>query len=160
MKEFDNLKAIWDQQNLQVVPDVSLIIDKAEKQKNSIRNKIIIQVVALLAALIAILFVFILIDFKMTTTFVGIAIIVITIFSFSIFRIYQIKKLNAINLLQSPKIVLQELSIYCEKDKKLKTKGTLLYFVLLNIGMGLYFVEVLQPLSFNIKIICLIVYIS
>ena len=70
MKEFDNLKAIWDQQNQQVIPDVSHIIDKAEKEKNSIRNKIIIQVLALSIAMIVMCVVLCMINFKMTITLI------------------------------------------------------------------------------------------
>ena len=160
MKEFDNLKAIWDQQNQQVIPDVSHIIDKAEKEKNSIRNKIIIQVLALSIAMIVMCVVLCMINFKMAITLIGMAIMLITIFVFSAIRIYQVQQLNKINLTESPKIVLQKLNAYCTFDKKVKIKGMLIYFILLNIGMGFYFVETLNPLSVTLKIIFLIVYIA
>ena len=160
MKEFDNLKAIWDQQDQQVIPDVSHIIDKAKKQKNSIRNKIIIQVLALSIAMIVMLGVLYMINFKMAITIIGMAIMLITIFVFSAIRIYQVQELNTINLMESPKIVLQQLNTYCTFDKKVKTKGMLLYFIFLNIGMGFYFIEVLQPMSLTFKIVSLVVYIA
>ena len=160
MKEFDNLKAIWDQQNQLVIPNVSHIIQKAKRAKKAIKNKIIIQVIALLLAMINVIVVLCVINFKMATTFIGIAITLFTIFAYSAVRIYQVKQLNNINLTQSPQTVLQQLNVYCTFDKILRTKGMLLYFILLNFGMALYFIEVLKPMSLNFKILSLLIYLS
>lgn len=158
MKEFDNLKTIWEQQNATVIPNVSQIISKAKNKKNSIRNTILFQVFALIMAVIAVITVLCTINFKMATTFIGIAITVLTILIFSGIRIYQANQLNKINLVQSPNIVLQELNTYCTFDKKMRTTGILLYFIFLNIGLGFYFIEVLQPLSMPIKIVSIVIY--
>jgi uncharacterized membrane protein YecN with MAPEG domain len=158
MKEFDNLKEIWNQQKESIVPDVSQIISKAKKEKRSMGNKILIQVAILLLSVIAIAWVGAVIDFKMATTYIGIMMMFAIILIFSSIRLYQVYKLKNIDLTQSPTKTLLELEKFYAFQQFVNTKCTLAYFILLNLAFVFYFIEVMQPLSMMIKIIVLIVY--
>ena len=160
MKEFDNLKEIWNQQKESAVPDVSQIISKAKKEKQSMGNKIILQATILLFTIVALVVVVSKIDFKMITTFIGIGLMLTTIFVFSLIRLYQAYKLKSIDLTQSPKQVLLQLEQFYTFQQFVSTKCALAYFILLNIAFGFYFIEVLQPMATTMKIISLIIYIA
>lgn len=160
MKEFDNLKEIWNQQKESVVPDVSQIISKAKKEKQSMGNKIIIQVVTLLLAVVAMVWVGIVINFKMATTYIGLGLMFATILVFSAIRLYQAYTLKNIDLTQSPKKALLELEQFYAFQQFVNTKCTLGYFIMLNLGFVFYFIEVMKPMSLLMKIIVLIVFTS
>lgn len=160
MKEFDNLKEIWNQQKESQVPDVSQIISKAKKEKQSMGNKIIIQVAILLLTIVAITWVVAVIDFKMATTYIGVGLMSLTILSYSAIRLYQAKQLKKIDLTQSPKKALQQLEQYYAFQQFVSTKCTLAYFILLNLGFVFYFIEVMQPMSTEMTVIFLTAYIA
>ena len=158
MKEFDNLKEIWNQQKETVVPDVSQIISKAKKEKQTMGNKMILQIGILLSTIVALIWVTSSIDFKMITTFIGIGLMLFTIFAFSLIRLYQLYKLKKIDLTQSPKKVLIQLEQFYTFLKLVSTKGALTYFILLNLAFVFYFIEVMDPMSTLMKVIVLTLY--
>ncbi len=158
MKEFDNLKEIWNQQKESAVPDVSQIISKAKKEKQTMGNKMILQIGILLSTIVALIWVTSSIDFKMITTFIGIGLMLFTIFAFSVIRLYQLYKLKKIDLTQSPKKVLVQLEQFYTFLKLVSTKGTLAYFILLNLAFVFYFIEVMTPMSTQMKLIVLTLY--
>lgn len=160
MKEFDNLKELWQQQKESTLPDVTVIIDKAKKAKKQMANKIIIQVMVLLLTTVAIGGIVCGIDFKMATTFTGVALMLFTILAYSALRLYQLNMLKKIDLTLSPKVVLSEMEHFYSFQQKVSTKYTLLYFVLLSIASGLYFIEVMQPMSVMFKTVGLTVFIA
>lgn len=160
MKEFDNLQELWKQQKQNPLPDVSVIIAKAKKEKQSMANKIVIQAATLLLAVVAIIMVVAAIDFKMATTYIGVSLMFLTIIVFSAIRLYQVYKLKNIDLTQNPKKVLAELETFYAFQQFVNTKCTLAYFILLNIAFGFYFIEVMQPMSAMVKAIVLVVYIA
>ncbi|CAM3581377.1 hypothetical protein [Flavobacterium saliperosum] len=160
MKEFDTLQELWKQQKQNPLPDVTIIITKAKKEKQSMANKIIIQVATLLLAVVAIIMVVAAIDFKMATTYIGVGLMFLTIIAFSAIRLYQMYRLRNIDLTQNPKEVLSELETFYAFQQFVNTKCTLAYFILLNIAFGFYFIEVMQPMSTMTKAIVLAVYIA
>ena len=160
MKEFDNLKELWKQQKQNPLPDVSVIIAKAKKEKQSMANKIVIQVATLLLAIVAIIMVVATVDFKMATTYIGVSLMFLTIIIFSAIRLYQVHKLKNIDLTQNPKEVLTKLEAFYAFQQFVNTKCTLTYFILLNIAFAFYFIEVMQPMSVILKTIVLVVYIA
>ena len=123
-------------------------------------NKILIQVAILMLSVIAIAWVVALIDFKMATTYIGVGLMFLTIFSYSAVRLYQAKQLKAIDLTQSPQKVLQQLEQYYEFQQFVGTKCTLAYFILLNLGFVFYFIEVMEPMPVKMTVIFLTAYIT
>lgn len=158
MKEFDNLKEIWNQQKESSVPDVSQIISKAKKEKQKMGNKIIIQVAVLLLTVVAISYVGAIIDFKMISSYIGLGIMLATIILFSCIRLYQVFKLKKIDLTESPKKVLLQLEKFYAFQQFVSTKCAIAYFVMLNLAFVFYFIEVLKPMSTLMKTIVLIVF--
>lgn len=160
MKDFDVLKEIWDKQGKALVPDVSLILSKAKKEKQSIGNKMILQVVALLGVIPAIGLVVMYVNFKMATTFIGIGLMALAVIVISILRMYQVYTLKKIDLAASPQSVLKKLEQFYAFQQTVNTKYTLVYFIVLNIAFGFYFIEVMQPMSTTYKSIALTLYVT
>ena len=159
MKEFDSLQEIWKQQKQSTLPDVSEIIAKAKKEKQTISNKILFQVIVLVLSMVGVAWVVLTIDFKMITTYIGISLMFLCVGGYSTIRIYQMTRLNKIDLTQSPTKTLIELEQFYAFQQFVGTKVTLAYFVILNIAMGLYFIEVMAPMSTISKTIFFTIYI-
>lgn len=146
MKPFNDIENIWKQQKEKTVPNVTLIIEKAEKQKKVIVNKISIQVLFILITVPVLIWVVVANPFQKTTTFLGIAILLFDIIGFSFLRLYQMKQLIKINFTAVPKQVLEQLEKYLVFQQLLSTKIMFVYFILLILGLGLYFIEVMTPM--------------
>lgn len=160
MKEFDNLQEIWKQQKQSNLPDVSLIMEKAKKEKQAFINKMLFQIATLIASMVGVALVVATVDFKMTTTFIGIALMFICVFGFSAIRMYQAITLKKIDLTLAPAKNLSELEKFYSFQQFVGTKVTMTYFILLNIAFGFYFIEVMQPMSTTMKTIVLTVYVA
>jgi len=147
MKKFNDIETIWKQQKEQVVPEVTTIINKANKEKKTILKKIIVQVILLLFTVPVVIWVLMTNPFQETTTFLGIAVILFDIIGFSIMRLYQVNLLTKIDFTQTPNMVLHELEKYYNLQKMISSKVMVAYFLLMNLGLGLYFLEVMSPMS-------------
>jgi hypothetical protein len=160
MKEFDSLQEIWKQQKQSTLPDVSVIIAKAKKEKQTVANKILFQVITLVLSMVGVIWVVATVDFKMITTFIGIGLMFICVFGFSAIRLYQMVTLNKIDLTQSPSKTLVQLEQFYTFQQFVGTKIMLAYFVVLNIAFAFYFIEVMQPMSTLLKTIVIITYVA
>lgn len=158
MKAFDNLKEIWQQQNTSALPDVTVIINKAKKEQQSMTKKIRIQVLILLLTIVFIAWLVNSIDFKMLTTYTGIGLMFSAIAGYSALRLVMVHKLQKTDLTASPQIAMVAIKQFYSFQQKVNTTYTLLYYIILNIAFGLYAYEIIQPLSTRTKVISLIFY--
>lgn len=160
MKPFNDIESIWKQQKENSVPDVAHIITKAKKEQKIIVNKIIFQVLSLLVTVPVIIWVLVANPFQKSTTFIGVAIVLFDIIGFSILRLYQMNQMRKINFTATPKLVLEQLEKYFVFQQLLSTKIMFVYFLLLNLGLGLYFIEVMTPMPLVAIVISLSVYVG
>jgi hypothetical protein len=160
MKDFDNLKDLWKQQEETKLPDVSEVLKKIKKEKLVYTNKILFQVTILIGTMITLVWIGSSIDFKKTTTYIGLGLMLLCIAGFSIVRLYQMISLKKIDLTQKPSETLSKLEHYFAFQQIVSTKISLAYFIVLNIAFVFYFIEVMHPMSFQLKTICLTTYIA
>lgn len=160
MKDFDNLKDLWKQQEEKKLPDVFEIIKKIKKERTFYTNKLLFQVAILAITMIALVWIGSAIDFKKTTTYIGLGLMLLCIAAFSAVRLYQMITLKRIDLTQKPSATLKQLDEYFSFQQIVSTKITLAYFIVLNIAFVFYFIEVMHPMSFQLKTICLTTYIA
>lgn len=158
MKDFDNIMDLWKQQKEVKIPDAGLIIQKAKKEQNTFTRKIIFQVATLLLTLVALVWIGSSIKFKMTTTYIGLGLMFLCVFGFSVIRLYQMLQLKKIDFTQKPSLTLAELEKTYTFQQFVGNKVSLMYFILLNLAFVFYFIEVMQPMSLLLKSIVLIVY--
>ena len=160
MKDFDNLKDLWKQQEKTKLPDVSEVLKKIKKEKLVYTNKILFQVIILVGTMFTLVWIGSIIDFKKTTTYIGLGLMLLCIAGFSIVRLYQMISLKKIDLTQKPSETLYKLEQYFAFQQIVSTKISLAYYIVLNIAFVFYFIEVMHPMSSQLKTICLITYIA
>lgn len=160
MKDFDNIMDVWKQQKEVKIPDASAIIQKAKKEQNTFTGKIILQVTILLLTIVALVWVGTAINFKMITTYIGLGLMCLCVFGFSVIRLYQMLQIKKIDFNQKPSLTLIELEKTYTFQQFVSNKVGLMYFILLNLAFVFYFIEVMQPMSLQLKLIVLTVYIS
>ncbi len=160
MKDFDNIMDVWKQQKEVKIPDAVAIIQKAKKEQNSFTNKIILQATILLLTIVALVWVGTAINFKMITTYIGLGLMCLCVLGFSIIRLYQMFKIKKIDFTQNPSLTLIELEKTYTFQQFVSNKVGLMYFILLNLAFVFYFIEVMQPMSLQLKLIVLTVYTS
>lgn len=160
MKDFNELQNLWNQQESKPLPDVSQIINKAKKEQRSFANKIFGQAAILLATLLALGWIVSAISFKMITTYIGIALIFVCIFGFTVIRLYQALHLKEIDVTATPSETLIKLEKFYKFQQLVGTKIMAAYFLLMNLAFGFYFIETMAPMSTLLKIIILTVYVA
>lgn len=160
MKDFDNLKDLWKQQEKTKLPDVSEVLKKIKKEKLVYTNKILFQVIILVGTMFTLVWIGSIIDFKKTTTYIGLGLMLLCIAGFSIVRLYQMISLKKIDLTQKPSETLYKLEQYFAFQQIVSTKISLAYYIVLNIAFVFYFIEVMHPMSSQLKTICLTTYIA
>lgn len=160
MKDFNDIQNLWKQQETKPLPDVTRIIANAKKDKQHFTNKIILQTIILVLTLPCLVRIGNIIDFKKTTSYIGLTLMFCCVFIFSAIRLYQIIRLKKMDVTEEPQINLQKLEQYYSFQKVVSTKITAAYFIVMNIAFGLYFIEVMAPMSALLKTIVLIVYVA
>ncbi|WP_136668562.1 hypothetical protein [Flavobacterium sp. H122] len=160
MKDFDNIMDVWKQQKEVQIPDADTIILKAKKERSTFANKIIFQVITLLLTIVAIGWVVSVIDFKMKTTYIGLGLMFLCVFGFSVIRLYQMIQLKKIDFTQKPSLTLVELEKSFAFQQFVGSKVSLLYFIFLNLAFVFYFIEVMQPMKVLLKSVVIIVYVG
>lgn len=160
MKDFNDIQNLWKQQETKPLPDVTQIIAKAKKDKQHYTNKIILQTTILAFTLPCLVWIGSIIDFQKTTSYIALALMFCCIFIFSAIRLYQIIRLKKMDVTEEPQVNLQKLEQYYSFQKLVSTKITAAYFIVMNIAFGLYFIEVMAPMSVLLKTIVLIVYVA
>lgn len=160
MKDFDNIMDVWKQQKEVKIPDASAIIQKAKKEQNTFTGKIILQVTILLLTIVALVWVGTAINFKMITTYIGLGLMCLCVFGFSVIRLYQMLQIKKIDFNQKPSLTLIELEKTYTFQQFVSNKVSLIYFILLNLAFVFYFIEVMQPMSIQLKSIVLTAYVS
>lgn len=158
MKSFDELKNLWQQQAVQPQKDAAEVMAKAKRSQAIIKRRMIIESVCLFATIIALLLVMFTNDFDMTTTYIGLWLMIICILVFAFIKMWQYNWLKSIDLSGEPKTVLNQLEKFYEIQKKVNTKWILIYATVLNIAFAFYFIEILKPFGITGKIITVVIY--
>lgn len=160
MKDFDQLLTVWKQQEEGTVPTAETIIFKAKKEQQQFAKKIILQVITLLATLVALIIIGISIPFTSLTTYIGLGIMYACILTYTLIRWYQMKQLKKIDLTQKPTLTLIALEKALQFQQWVATTVTKSYFISLNVAFVCYFIEVLHPMTNLVKTIVISIYIA
>ncbi|GLB50053.1 hypothetical protein [Neptunitalea lumnitzerae] len=160
MDNFKELQDIWKSGGSKQLPDVKSIISKAKKDQKSLVSQFLIAVACMLLSIFVIVWVGITYDFEMITTYIGIVLVLITVVGYSAIMAYQTYKLKRIDMSASPEKVIPLLEERFQFAQLLATKGMVSYYLLLNIALILYFLEVMAPMKPMLKTICISVYVA
>ncbi len=142
-----DLQALWQQQPSVPPPDTKELFARVAKLKRKNRKKLILTNVLLIATCIYLCWIVWMIHPKMVTTWLSLATLLVAMISYLVVYNRMSPLLLKDNTDKSAQEYLQQLILLKKKQEFLFTKMLTLYFILLTIGMALYFVEIAAPLG-------------
>jgi uncharacterized membrane protein len=162
MNNFDDIEALWKAPQRLDIPAADAIIKKAVKEKNQIVRKILVQSFCMLLALVSIIYVMLFVHFQYLSSYIGIAIMIICIITYTVIRLRQSLFLKRVDFSQSPNDLLQQFEKFHQHQKWINTKGVMWYTLFLNLGFAFYFYETVAIAHAKLlwKIIFIVIYIS
>lgn len=147
MKEFDDLKGIWQSQSMQGLPDSAEImqqVDAGRKQMGlSLRN----SVLQLLPAFAVVLVVALLIPFDSVLTYIGIVIILVCIGVYATLILKHYFSFSRDYSMLKPSEYLLRIEEQYTIRKRFNAYGPLLYMIILFIGVCLYLITILKNVN-------------
>lgn len=135
-----DLQSLWNQQEVSP-PNVQEILASAKKFKRKNRNKIVFQYISLIATLLIIGRLLISHTFELTTSTVGILLIIVAVSFYLIVSSKLLKVLFKSNLENNNSAYLNQLIELKQKQESLQTNIISIYFILLSLGLLLYLIE-------------------
>ena len=146
MKDFDSLRNIWQEPNPAEQTPTVISIGKTSKtvkmklQKQQLGGAIVLVLTALLIGALAIFGGF---NFTHWYTYGGMVLICIVCLAQAGLMYSLYKKISTINETSAPAAHLKQWEAYYDLRKKQNKWNMPLYYILLNIAMGIYLIEVL-----------------
>ena len=162
MNNFDDIEALWKAPQRLDIPAADAIIKKAVKEKNQIVRKILVQSFCMLLALVSIIYVMLFVHFQYLSSYIGIAIMIICIITYTVIRLRQSLFLKRADFSQLPNDLLQQFEKFHLHQKWINTKGVMWYTIFLNLGFAFYFYETVAIAHAKLlwKIVFIVIYIS
>lgn len=144
MKDFEALKDIWSNQveHSEIRPED--VLKKVKQSKNLLANKLLLEVIAVVTAIVILSYAWIILSFTMWTSHVAIGIFILCCIyvMFKQFSDYRKITDNAL-LLNRPKEYITYLKSYKQDRYILNTQKYRTYSILFSTGFLLFFVEIL-----------------
>ena len=137
----DDLKMLWGAQPTAAAPEVYVLMARATKVKNKLRNKLIRGNVILVLTGIFIAWVWIHYQPQMITTKVGIVLCISAIATYVISSTSSLQFLFKSNPEADSANYLVQLIVLRQKQEYLQRTIMALYFILLSVGICLYMIE-------------------
>lgn len=159
MKDFDAIKDLWQQAKPaeQKTVDLQAITRQSKDTRTKLFRQLLIGGIILFITVVFIIWVIYFSDVKLTwiVTHIAVSIIVTTVLLQSILTLFTAYKISLINDTLPPAQHLQQWEDYYSFRKKQVQWNKPLYFLFLNLGMGLYFLEVFygRPVVYIILLI-------
>lgn len=154
MKEFDDLKSIWQQQPVQALPEAGEVLKRIDHTRHLLSKTLLRTVMQLIPAVAVAGLIAIFVKFESPLTYAGISVIMmsVVIYGLLIFRHY--RKLSKDFSMLAPADYLSEIENQYTVRKKFNQTGSLVYMLLLFSGVMLYLFEVSANMSVLMQMIC------
>lgn len=159
MKDFDAIKDLWQQSKPaeQKSIDLQAITRQAKDTKAKLMRPLLIGSITLFFTPFFVIWVvyFSNVQLNWITTHISVAIIAIVVWLQSILTFFTWNKLRLIDDTAAPAQHLHQWEMYYEFRKKQIQWNKPLYFLFLNLGMGLYFLEVVhgRPIGYVLTLV-------
>ncbi|WP_281616265.1 hypothetical protein [Flammeovirga sp. SubArs3] len=146
-----DLKNLWQQQSSSQ-PNVEEVLQKAKSYKKKSQQSMIISHITAFGTIAYLLFIAFYYDPEVILPKIGIglSILAVVIYIYSINALYQL--VNNIGFDTTSIDYIKKLKEIKEKQRKIQTTTTSLYFILFSLGLGFYMAEYLVALSPNYSI--------
>lgn len=152
MKEFDELISVWKEQKANSLSSEQ-VLSNINAKRNKMALKLFLSVLLMLLSVVVMILVWVSIDFKQISTHLGITLMVTLVFIYAIIMLKGVLTIKNNNNLLTPKEHIQQLK-EIKKSQLLMSKYYInIYFLVLLLGLLLYYNEVLAEASMMFKII-------
>jgi len=152
MKDFDHLLSVWQGQPKPDQLSVDDVLKQVKKGMSSMSNKLLWSIACMSVAMIVILGVMLFFVFTSWITYLGIAIILITMILYIMMMVRDYRLIHGRDATINPTEYLQSLKEYQKNRAEIYGWMYYIYVLMISIGLALYFFEVLQSASKAFKI--------
>jgi hypothetical protein len=152
MKDFDQLMSVWQGQPNQDQLSVDEVLKQVKKGMNTMSKKLLWNIASMSISFAAILCVMLFLVFRSWVTYLGFAIILVTMILYIMMMVRDYKLIHRRDVTVNPSYYLEHLKVYQKNRAEIYGWMYYIYIVLISIGMALYFFEVLQSATKAFKI--------
>lgn len=161
MKDFDELKEIWGQPSKPLADIGGLIKRSKANQYKLMRTQLLGGLVLILTGVVIVgIGLLKMVVFKSNLTYWGMGVIALIPVLQGLVNLYTYKRLKALNITETPTAHLKKWEEYYAFRQWLVGFNAPTYFILLNLGFALYFIEILGYMSLNIRLIVIAAYLA
>jgi len=153
MKDFDQLLSVWQKQPVPAQLSVDNVLKQVKKGIGNISRKLMLNIISMALSAAVIFAGMLFFAFRYWTTYTGILIILSTMVIYTYIMVRDYRLLNKHDATMSPAAYLQSLKEYQRARSTLFGWMYYLYVLLLSIGLGLYFFEVLSYASLKFRLL-------
>ena len=152
MKDFDHLISVWQEQPKRDQLSVDEVLKQVKKGVNTMSNKLLLNIASMTISFLVILGVMLFLVFQSWVTYAGMSIILITMSLYIYMMIRDYRLIHSRDITTNPTDYLQHLKEYQRNRAEIYGWLYYVYVLLISLGMGLYFFEVLQGASKALKV--------
>jgi hypothetical protein len=143
MKDFDALKNIWHSQLVPLKLNYEDVLKGIKKSTNSFANKLLFEIMAMVAAIALFLYIWVVTPSMMWTTHLSLLIFILCCAYYLVTQLIDLKSLsNHEYLLKEPGEYIAYLKAYKRKRYLFNTRKYAIYSIFIGVAFGLYFVEI------------------
>ncbi len=143
MKDFEALKDIWHEQKKEPTATIDQVLKMVRKDRNSLSNKILLEAAAIVIAMIALVYIWITIDFKLWTTHLAMVIFITNCLYYLTNQLNSFKRISRQDaFLEKPEEYINYIKQY-KKDRYIEnTRKYTIYTICMGVGFMFYFIEI------------------
>jgi hypothetical protein len=155
MQEFEHIQSLWDNHKVEVKISSEEMLVQVKKDVNGIRTRSLLNITGMVLSFVAIASIWLFYDVQNWTTHAGLTIIisVVAVYTFILYKSHQL--ISQTDFTLHPTEFISNLKRYQLNRFSLYNKLYWIYALALCIGVGLYFIEILDRLDLWLQ--CLII---
>lgn len=160
MQEFDDIAALWATHTVDVQLSADGMLKQAKKEVSGLRIKSLLNIAGMAIALFAMGILWFLFPIQYWTTHLGLSVMISAILVYAVILYNNYKIIAKHDFTDSPTEFILKLKTYQINRLSLYNRLYWFYVIALSLGMGLYFIEILSPLSTTVQIIAVVLSFS
>lgn len=143
MKDFEELKNIWQDQAEQLKLSSESILKKIRRSKRGFANKLLIETMGMLLVILAFVFIWIKTPITLWTTHLSMLILIICCFYYLFVQFRDFRSIrNSELLMKKPDEYIDYIKSYRRERYILNTRKYRIYSIFIGIAFALYFIEI------------------
>lgn len=153
MKDFEQIEQLWKAQTREPVRPAEDVLRQVKKDVGGIGRKLYGGIMAMSVTVILQFLIIFFIPFRSTTTYIGIAVVMLTICLYAALMLRDYRIITRHDITADPVSYLQQIKKYQRNRATFAGWIFYVYILLLSAGFGLYFIEVLEAVPLWVKIL-------